>query len=84
MERLGDYLRIGEAASYLGVSAGTLRNWERTGKITTFRHPLNSYRLYRRRDLDEILRQIGESGRGSSRRGPVGEDEQSNSRGEGA
>lgn len=84
MDRQGGYLRIGEAASYLGVSAGTLRNWERAGKITTFRHPLNNYRLYRRRDLDEILLQIEESGRGPSRRGPAGEDEPSNSRGDGA
>ena len=39
MERLTDYLRVREAAAFLGVSPNTLRNWGRDGKITEFRHP---------------------------------------------
>ena len=35
-----------EAATYLGVSKATLRNWDRAGKLTAHRHPLNGYRLY--------------------------------------
>ena len=31
--KLRDFLRISEAAEYLGVSPNTLRNWERAGKI---------------------------------------------------
>jgi MerR family copper efflux transcriptional regulator len=56
MERLTDYLRVREAAEFLGVSANTLRNWGRDGKIAEFRHPLNNYRLYRRDDLTAVLR----------------------------
>jgi excisionase family DNA binding protein len=53
--KLREYLRISEAAEYLGVSPNTLRNWERTGKIIAHRHPVNSYRLFQRKDLDNLL-----------------------------
>jgi excisionase family DNA binding protein len=54
--KLRDYLRISDAADYLGVSPNTLRNWERAGKIVAHRHPVNQYRLFRREDLDALLR----------------------------
>jgi DNA (cytosine-5)-methyltransferase 1 len=57
MEKLDDYLRIKEAAEYLGVSPNTLRNWGRDGKITDYRHPMNNYRLYKKSDLTRLLRQ---------------------------
>lgn len=50
-----DYLTIREAATFLGVSPNTLRNWERAGKIATHRHPLNGYRLYKQTDLEALL-----------------------------
>ena len=49
MEKLSDYLRISEAATYLGVSPNTLRNWVNAGKVAAIRHPVNSYRLFHRR-----------------------------------
>ncbi len=58
MDKLKDFLRISEAAEYLGVSSKTLRNWENAGKITAFRHPVNGYRLFRQKDLDELLRRV--------------------------
>ena len=56
MDKLDGYLRIKEAAEYLGVSANTLRNWGRDGKITEHRHPMNNYRLYKKDDLTRLLR----------------------------
>jgi MerR family transcriptional regulator, copper efflux regulator len=56
--KLRDFLRISDAAEYLGVSPNTLRNWERDGKIVAHRHPVNRYRLFRREDLDVVLRQV--------------------------
>ncbi len=53
------YLLIAQAAQFLGVSEGTLRNWERTGKIDVLRHPINGYRLYRRSDLESVLSATG-------------------------
>ena len=58
MTKLRDFLRISEAADHLGVSPNTLRNWERAGKIVAHRHPVNRYRLFKREDLDAVLRKV--------------------------
>jgi len=58
VEKLSDYLRISEAADYLGVSPNTLRNWVNAGKVVAFRHPVNDYRLFQREDLDALLKQV--------------------------
>jgi excisionase family DNA binding protein len=69
MDKLDGYLRIREAAEFLGVSPNTLRNWGRKDKIPEFRHPVNNYRLYRRSDLEELLRTATRSRRvGNGRR----------------
>jgi len=36
-------LTVAEAAELLGVSASTLRNWDRAGKLKASRHPVNGY-----------------------------------------
>ncbi len=58
MEKLSDYLRISEAAEYLGVSPNTLRNWVNAEKLAAIRHPVNDYRLFKREDLDGLLKQV--------------------------
>lgn len=58
MTNFQGYLRIKQAAEFLGVSESTLRNWERTGKLTTHRHPVNRYRLYRKSDLEALIRKL--------------------------
>jgi excisionase family DNA binding protein len=68
MDRLDGYLRIQEAADFLGVSPNTLRNWGREDKIPEFRHPVNNYRLYRRSDLEELLRMTTRSRRAGNER----------------
>ncbi len=55
MPKLDEYVRIAEAAEYLGVHRNTLRNWGRTGKIPEYRHPVNNYRLFKVSDLDKLL-----------------------------
>lgn len=57
MPKLDQFLRIHEAAEYLGVCRNTLRNWCRQGKIPEYRHPVNNYRLFRAADLDALLRE---------------------------
>ena len=61
MDKLKDFLRISEAADYLGVSPNTLRNWENAGKVAAHRHPVNGYRLFKQEELDELLRPIQSS-----------------------
>lgn len=58
MIRLTEYLKIKDAAAFLGVSSNTLRNWEKGKKITVYRNPQNSYRLYRKEDLEQLLNNI--------------------------
>ncbi len=60
MENLRNFLRISEAADYLGVSPNTLRNWENAGKIAAHRHPVNGYRLFKQEELDSLLGRLNE------------------------
>ena len=53
-----DYLQVKEAAALLQVSPNTVRAWGETGKIPEYRHPLNGYRLYRKTDLEQVVRQL--------------------------
>lgn len=67
---LRNFLTIGEAASLLGVSPATLRNWDQKGKLLPIRHPVNRYRLYRREQLEAFLGALSAAARhgGSKRR----------------
>jgi len=58
MPSIGSLLTVGEAAELLGVSASTIRNWDRSGKLKAIRHPVNNYRLYDRYELEGLLGQI--------------------------
>lgn len=58
MKNLRDFLRISEAAEYLGVSPNTLRNWENAGEIAAHRHPVNRYRLFKKAELDALLSEL--------------------------
>jgi hypothetical protein len=55
MQKLRDYLTVGQAAESLGVSASTLRYWDRIGKLRPSRHPPSRYCLYRRDRLEALL-----------------------------
>lgn len=55
---LKDYLTIKDAARFLGVNPATLRRWDNKGKLKSRRHPINRYRLYRRRDLEVFLTRL--------------------------
>ncbi|OGF73456.1 hypothetical protein A2Z63_02855 [Candidatus Giovannonibacteria bacterium RIFCSPLOWO2_02_44_8] len=41
------YLKIKDAAVFLGVSPETLRFWEKNKKLSCARDPRNNYRLYK-------------------------------------
>lgn len=55
MNKLSDFMKVADAAEYLGVSPNTLRNWETAGKVRAHRHPVNGYRLFKKEELDELL-----------------------------
>jgi excisionase family DNA binding protein len=68
VRKLKDFLRISEAAEYLGVPVTTLRNWENAGKVEAVRHPVSGYRLFKRNDLDALLKQVAQATGEPSRR----------------
>lgn len=41
-----DYYSLAEVADILSVSKETLRRWDKSGKLTPIRHPINGYRVY--------------------------------------
>lgn len=51
---LKDLLTIGQAAELIGVHPDTLRNWDRSGKLQAYRHPINGYRLYSKKELRQL------------------------------
>ena len=58
---MSNKVSLTEAATFLGVSKATLRNWDNGNKLHAIRNPLNGYRTY---DMDELIRlkqDIGES-----------------------
>ncbi|MCH7728314.1 MAG: MerR family DNA-binding transcriptional regulator [Planctomycetes bacterium] len=67
MPKLDEYLRISEAAEYVGVCSNTLRNWEEADKIPVYRHPVNNYRLFKVSDLDQLLKMTESSARRKTR-----------------
>jgi len=64
VQTLEDSVRVGEAATILGVSTKTLRNWDRMGKLKARRHPINGYRIYLREELQDLLNQVSETSAG--------------------
>ena len=47
-------LNVGEAATYLGVSAASLRSWSDRGLVPSYRTP-GGQRRYSRDDLDRFI-----------------------------
>ena len=58
MAKISEYLKVSEAADYLGVSKDTLRRWDARGKLKAHRHPVSNFRLYAKSDLENFLRQV--------------------------
>ena len=52
------YITIKQASKILGVSALTLRNWDKNGKLSARRHPMNNYRVYKIEDLEKVINEI--------------------------
>ncbi len=59
--KLNEYLTVAQAAAYIGCSADTLRRWDRANKLPARRHPVTGYRLYLLHELDEFLREFGDT-----------------------
>ena len=58
MNNFKGYIKVKEASEILGVSVMTLHRWDAKGKLKSFRHPINNYRLYKMNELEELLEKI--------------------------
>lgn len=54
----GEFVLVKEAAEMLGVCPNTIRAWGAAGKLEEYRHPINKYRMYKRKDLEGLIRQM--------------------------
>ena len=50
-----DYIWVGEASEILGVCKETLRNWDKNGKLKSYRHSMSKFRLYKKEDIYTLL-----------------------------
>ncbi|MEB0134618.1 N-6 DNA methylase [Actimicrobium sp. CCC2.4] len=48
------YISLAEAASLLGVTKETLRNWDKSGKLKPVRNSTNNYRMYLLKDVQGL------------------------------
>ena len=55
---MSDYLTIKEAASVIGVTSQTLRNWEKKRVLVPYRNPVNNYRLYKMADVEHFIEKL--------------------------
>jgi len=46
-----EYLTLSEASELIGKSNGTLRRWDKEGKLAAFREPVSNYRVYKKSDI---------------------------------
>lgn len=58
MNTLRDYLKVAEAAEFIGVSQTTLRKWADEGQIPVYVNKANGYRLFLQEDLEKFLRDM--------------------------
>jgi excisionase family DNA binding protein len=54
MDGSRNFLNVGQAAEYLGVSPASLRNWSDQGRLPVYRTP-GGQRRFRLSDLDDFL-----------------------------
>ncbi|MFA5746918.1 MAG: MerR family DNA-binding transcriptional regulator [Candidatus Paceibacterota bacterium] len=57
------FLTVKEVAKLFGVTALTIRNWDKAGKLTAIRNPINNYRVYRAQDIEIFLRRMEKEGK---------------------
>jgi len=65
--RGNELVTIKGAAEILRVSDQTLRRWDKSGKLRARRHPMNGYRLYPLKMVQDLKRRI-DSGSGAAAR----------------
>ncbi|MFT4522055.1 MAG: DNA (cytosine-5)-methyltransferase 1 [Bacteroidia bacterium] len=53
-----NYLTLAETSELIGKSKETLRRWDREGILNAFREPVSNYRVYKRSDVQTLLKGV--------------------------
>ncbi|MCC9606223.1 helix-turn-helix domain-containing protein [Blastopirellula sp. JC732] len=53
-----EFVLVREAAELLGVCPNTIRAWGANGKLTEYRHPVNDYRMFKRIEIEKLLKKM--------------------------
>jgi DNA (cytosine-5)-methyltransferase 1 len=53
-----DYYSLNEVSQILGKSKETLRRWDREGKFSAVREPISQYRIYKKDQVNTLLKQL--------------------------
>ena len=53
-----DYYSLNEVSEILGKSKETLRRWDREGKFPAVREPISQYRIYKKEQVNSLLKQL--------------------------
>jgi hypothetical protein len=62
VNRLDESVTIMQAARFLGVSVNAMRNRYRDARIPVYCNPVGNSRSFKKADLEELPRQIEQSG----------------------
>ena len=55
-----EFVLVKEAAELLGVCPNTIRSWGTSGKLTEYRHPVNDYRMFKKKEIERLLKKMTE------------------------
>ncbi|MAG94460.1 MAG: MerR family DNA-binding transcriptional regulator [Planctomycetaceae bacterium] len=55
-----EFVLVKEAAEMLGVCPNTIRAWGGNGKITEYRHLVNGYRMFKRKEIERLIKKMRE------------------------
>ena len=57
-ENMEGFLNVSEAAKIIGVNTETLRRWDKSGKFSSSRNPINNYRVYRIEHVHQFIKEL--------------------------
>jgi len=50
-----EFLTLKQASEFIGRSKETLRRWDKEGKLTSLRDPMNQYRVYKKEQVESLF-----------------------------
>ena len=58
MSTRDEFVLVKEAADLFGVCPNTIRSWGGSGKLTEYRHPVNDYRMFKKKEIERLLKKM--------------------------